>query len=183
MIDWKRLVEERNEWVAKNFDKGDEFPGSEVQVDTVLGCVEEIGELTHAHLKESQGIRGTKEQHEENAKDAIGDLTIYLLGVMAKVGTPRGRGAYTVNTSPTWTLLKLAKEVGQLCQYQTIHHVDTIAALCLGYCTLRDWDYEEIVLKTWENVKQRDWKANSHDGGDLARKLGDSPEQRIMDEA
>jgi NTP pyrophosphatase (non-canonical NTP hydrolase) len=45
----------------------------------LLGIVEEIGELAHAHLKEEQKIR-TNENHDANAKDAVGDVFIYLMG-------------------------------------------------------------------------------------------------------
>ncbi len=39
--------------------------------------MEELGELTHSHLKGEQGIR-TDENHEENAKDAIGDIVVFM---------------------------------------------------------------------------------------------------------
>lgn len=44
----------------------------------LLGAAEEIGELCHAHLKDEQGIRGTKEEHKKAKEDAIGDVIIYL---------------------------------------------------------------------------------------------------------
>jgi len=58
-------------WVDKN------FPGAKTY-QPLLGAVEELGELAHAHLKEEQGIR-TSEDHVANAKDAIGDTIIYLI--------------------------------------------------------------------------------------------------------
>ena len=39
----------------------------------LMGAVEELGELSHAHLKMSQGIRGTKEELTKDAKDAVAD--------------------------------------------------------------------------------------------------------------
>ena len=36
-----------------------------------------LGELAHAHLKQEQGIR-SHEDHDTNAKDAVGDVIIYL---------------------------------------------------------------------------------------------------------
>jgi len=43
------------------------------------GVVEELGELSHADLKGEQGIRGyDKTKTEEEIKDAVGDLVIYL---------------------------------------------------------------------------------------------------------
>jgi NTP pyrophosphatase (non-canonical NTP hydrolase) len=43
----------------------------------LLGVVEELGELSHAHLKESQGIRKMDYRHAK--QDAIGDMMIFLL--------------------------------------------------------------------------------------------------------
>lgn len=57
-------------WVKKNF-------GDEPAHRALLGAFEELGELSHAHLKMEQGIR-TTEDHVAAAKDAIGDTIIYL---------------------------------------------------------------------------------------------------------
>lgn len=59
-------------WQTKNF-------GEQESENSLLGCVEEVGELCHAVLKQRQGIRGTPEEHVEAAKDSIGDLMIFLL--------------------------------------------------------------------------------------------------------
>jgi NTP pyrophosphatase (non-canonical NTP hydrolase) len=42
----------------------------------LLGAVEEIGELAHAHLKTEQGIRKIQKN---DGPDAVGDVIIYLL--------------------------------------------------------------------------------------------------------
>lgn len=66
-------------WNKKNFPDG--------TPDRVLiGAGEELGELFHAHLKQSQGIRGTDAEHRAAAKDAIGDICIYLMAYCAKRG-------------------------------------------------------------------------------------------------
>ena len=46
----------------------------------VFGMMEELGELAHALLKQVQGVR-TTEDHNENIKDAIGDLLIFTIGL------------------------------------------------------------------------------------------------------
>ena len=47
--------------------------------EALLGLAEEVGELSHAHLKFEQGIRGyTETKYREEAGDAIGDVIIYL---------------------------------------------------------------------------------------------------------
>lgn len=66
----KKLQEEQVVWVKHNFgDRPSWMP--------LLGAVEELGELAHAHLKDAQCIR-VNEPHFENKKDAIADIVIYL---------------------------------------------------------------------------------------------------------
>ena len=67
----RKLQEEQLPWAKHNFgtDRPSWWP--------LLGAVEEIGELAHAHLKAAQGIR-TSEDHFANKKDAVADVIIYL---------------------------------------------------------------------------------------------------------
>jgi NTP pyrophosphatase (non-canonical NTP hydrolase) len=51
-----------------------------------MGVVEEVGELSHAMLKQSQGIRGSYELHESEMEDAVGDILIYLTGFCSAKG-------------------------------------------------------------------------------------------------
>lgn len=44
----------------------------------LLGAMEELGELAHAHLKGEQGIRHTPEEIIEKKKDAVGDIFAFL---------------------------------------------------------------------------------------------------------
>jgi NTP pyrophosphatase (non-canonical NTP hydrolase) len=67
-------------WARKNFDK------SELGINALLGVFEEVGELSHAHLKQIQGIRGTPEEHTEKAKDAVGDILVYLADYCSQRG-------------------------------------------------------------------------------------------------
>jgi NTP pyrophosphatase (non-canonical NTP hydrolase) len=53
------------------------FPKS-LPYQPLLGAVEEMGELVHAHLKQEQGIRGTPEEHQAAKSDAVGDVFVYL---------------------------------------------------------------------------------------------------------
>lgn len=66
----KKLQEEQKLWVKYNF-------GIRPSWMPLLGAMEELGELAHAHLKNAQNIR-TNENHFENKKDAIADIVIYL---------------------------------------------------------------------------------------------------------
>lgn len=67
----RRLQIEQRAWTEKNF-------GERPAWHPLLGLVEEIGELAHAYLKREQGIRGTRAEHNEAIRDAIGDIVIYL---------------------------------------------------------------------------------------------------------
>ena len=73
------LQSEQVPWVAHNFPSREPFY-------PLLGAVEEIGELAHAHLKMLQGIRGSKEEHLANARDAVGDIVIFLADYCQAMG-------------------------------------------------------------------------------------------------
>jgi NTP pyrophosphatase (non-canonical NTP hydrolase) len=65
------LQSELKPWTLHNF-------GERPSWQPLLGALEELGELAHAHLKGEQGIRGTTEEHAAAARDAIGDVVVYL---------------------------------------------------------------------------------------------------------
>ena len=67
----KAYQDEIGIWADKNF-------GKQAAYRPLLGVVEELGELCHTQLKMEQGIR-ENEDHEDAAKDAIGDIMIYLM--------------------------------------------------------------------------------------------------------
>jgi NTP pyrophosphatase (non-canonical NTP hydrolase) len=173
MIDWATLIAERDEWVARNFPPYEgQIPGN----DSILGVMEELGELAHAHLKAKQGIRGTQAEHDAAAKDAIGDITVYLLGVMSAHMDPKNIGlprtAYTPDTAEQ-TLFRLGSWVGILSGFAEIPGqefnnwnltVNNILQYLEAYCTYRYWNYEDIVMDTWGHVKERDWNKHREDG-------------------
>jgi NTP pyrophosphatase (non-canonical NTP hydrolase) len=71
MLSLAQLQAEQRPWVEHN------FPGREPYYP-LLGAIEELGELCHAHLKQLQGIRGTSEEHQTAKADAVGDAIIFL---------------------------------------------------------------------------------------------------------
>jgi hypothetical protein len=128
--------------------------------------MEEAGELAHCHLKERQNIRGTPEQHQAGAKDALGDLSVYLLGVLRYTGKrPHGLPESLTSTKPTdRALSRLAHSVGLLGLWDLGRDtfdpqgaINRIVSCCDAYCDARGWDYEAIVWETWNGVKKRDW--------------------------
>lgn len=95
-LDLRAFQAEVAEWKKNNFpNSGD--------VQQFIGVVEEVGELAHAILKSLQGIRG--DEHEAEARDAVGDIMIFLL----------------------------------------------------NFCSANGWDLEDILVETWDEVKERDW--------------------------
>lgn len=69
----RMLQAEHLRWVKHNFP-------NQIPHQPLLGMVEEVGELSHAHLKEEQGIRGMTGPEVMDAKiDALGDLFIYMM--------------------------------------------------------------------------------------------------------
>lgn len=71
----RQIQKEQREWAKYNFGKDQEGDSD----CSLFGITEELGELAHAHLKLKQGIRGTPEALEAKAKDAVGDILIYMM--------------------------------------------------------------------------------------------------------
>lgn len=74
LIPLKIMQGEACAWVLKNF-------GHRPAYHPLLGAVEELGELAHAHLKGEQGIRegAIKGKAEAMAKDAVADTVLFLM--------------------------------------------------------------------------------------------------------
>lgn len=75
----RQIFEEAVLWSRANF-------GDQPSYRPLLGIVEEVGELCHAHLKGEQGIRLTPEQVAEKKVDAVADIMIYLFDYCGREG-------------------------------------------------------------------------------------------------
>jgi hypothetical protein len=167
---WMDYHRRRDAWVGHNFPpKGAEIPG----VFTTMGIIEECGELAHAHLKEAQAIRGTGEKHQADARDAVGDLTVYLWGITARqpasfVDTAfwnKVRRTADLPFTADQRILKIALRVGYVAGIISkdlpsdllFHQTARLVGHLIGYCEARGWDYHRIVDETWEAVEKRDW--------------------------
>lgn len=162
-INWNDLIVDRRRWMDHN------FPGDTNPLNSVLGMIEEAGELAHAHLKEKQNIRGTPEEHQKAAKDAVADFTIYSLGVMHHWRCRPANFTYAKFKDMDKALLGMASSAGQIAQALLDHEVRPVflssAIMCANaYATLRGWDYEGLVLETWNDVSQRDWIKYPYNG-------------------
>lgn len=78
-VDLEEFQTQVAEWNKKNFKRQ---PSS----NFLLGIQEELGELTHAHLKGSQHIRYSRPEIREMKSDAIGDIVIFLAVYCAAEG-------------------------------------------------------------------------------------------------
>jgi NTP pyrophosphatase (non-canonical NTP hydrolase) len=72
MKTFTQIQSELKVWEAEHFPNNQSY-------HPLLGALEELGELAHAHLKADQGIRGTPEDHALAARDAVADVVIYLM--------------------------------------------------------------------------------------------------------
>lgn len=78
-IDIKILQAQVNTWVEHNF-------GHDNEMATVVGLVEEVGELSRAVVKRSQGIRGTREEWDAEMRKEAADVLIKLCDVASFYG-------------------------------------------------------------------------------------------------
>lgn len=94
MLTLAQLQVEVREWTDRNFPNAPpHYP--------LLGIMEEVGELAHAHLKNEEGIRGTPEEHLIAKVDALGDVIVYLAHYAHRSGIDL-QGALEV----TWNKVK-----------------------------------------------------------------------------
>jgi NTP pyrophosphatase (non-canonical NTP hydrolase) len=70
-LDLVRFQNEVGVWSDRN------FPNSTPTL-TVLGLIEELGELSHAVLKSQMGSREPDIDYKAKMRDAVGDITIFL---------------------------------------------------------------------------------------------------------
>lgn len=157
-MDWKLLQEEQREWSLQNFG-----PHSPDQPQ--LGMIEEIGELAHAHLKQLQGIRGTPEEHYASKVDAIADTMIFLADFCT---------CKDWDLEPEVSIAKLSVSpydvftpeecIRQAVVYAANHNPRSLVRWLLRYAVLEGIDLESATFATWEQVKQRNWKANATTG-------------------
>lgn len=75
----KKIQKEHLEWQLKNF-------GTLPPVDSIMGMIEEIGELCHAYNHEKWGVRGSLFNMRAKAKDAVGDIAIFLMSYCSSMG-------------------------------------------------------------------------------------------------
>jgi len=150
-------------WTLHNF-------GQQESIIPIMGMIEELGELTHAHLKEFQGIR--KSDFLSDKKDAIADITIYLLNYfncidkninvvdMTKISKYVTTEIIRNKVKGNDCIIELNILIGYIRDNEKLYK--TIASDILGiictYCALYNINFITTVNEVWKQVKQRDWK-------------------------
>lgn len=168
---------EQKEWTERNFGVG---PADH----PLLGIIEELGELSHAVLKAAQGIRGNVTKHEEAAKDAVGDLVIYLADYATKTNVALGdltaettfegfqqHDSFRLDGTPVELLPRIAKTLGKVAEAHMANDW-TMISVGLGallqeiatFCRVKGWSLDDIVTETWAEVSKRDWTKNKETG-------------------
>ena len=149
-------------WTIYNF-------GKQESIIPIMGMIEELGELTHAHLKELQGIR--KSDFLADKKDAIADITIYLLNYFNCINKDinliqSALDCEHEDIDTNFCIFNLSHKIGILSDTEIINDSTCIDIKITSYIlfTLReyahniDFDLLTIVNEIWEKVKLRDWK-------------------------
>ena len=150
-------------WTEYNF-------GQQTPEIPILSMIEELGELSHAILKEKQDIR--QSDFLSDKKDAIADLTIYCLNYLNTIDKPYRENSIFEECSVLEYLQLISKNISKLTidledekdiHFSTITcNVIIIFIQCLSK-TL-DIDFLTTVNEVWEQVKLRDWKKYPKDG-------------------
>lgn len=186
MLNYIELQQEIYQWKVKNF-------GGKVKHghQNMLGVIEEIGELSHSVLKKQQGIR-LNENHDEKIEDAIGDIFIFLLNWLSEKNIIIDMPLVFYDDSvcnvddeinvmevymSAYELvhIQLSHETGKikdnkLSKYETEQFfrqsAKTLIEKLIFFCGCNNLSFETVVLNTWSQVKQRNWKENKINGAE-----------------
>jgi len=155
-------------WTIYNF-------GKQESIIPIMGMIEELGELTHAHLKELQGIR--KSDFLADKKDAIADITIYLLNYFNCIDKDISLIENTIldkhiDDNNNFYILNINSQISKLSDIyvndnfdyanviteSNIEHCSYILYSLYEYAYNIELDLLTIINEVWETVKLRDWK-------------------------
>lgn len=153
-----KIVKEHNLWLKKNFPNGKSY-------HSILGMIEEIGELSHAHLKDEEKIR-LNENHNYNKKDALADTIIYLIGFCNYNNIDINKCSENIlisNTDHT-AIFKAMRSISLIAldvdvdKGNIITYIKDLITNLASYANDNGWDLKDIVQEVWDNVvKKRTW--------------------------
>jgi NTP pyrophosphatase (non-canonical NTP hydrolase) len=148
--------------------------------DSGLGFLEELGEIARAILKHKQGIRGYDDEafYLKKLADGIGDAVIYLSHFCYIHKFPFASGTMAFENIDPFHSVESAMQILAMCaadflgaerSSQASAIVDAME--CLATIAMRnDLDFDDLIIKTWENVSKRDWIENPVDADKVAEK-------------
>lgn len=146
---FKQLQKDHKTWAFNNF-------GEQDVNDYALGLIEEVGKLAHSVLKRKQGIRNT-EDHDSLIRDAIGDITIYLVGFCTGYNKElthscmdlvKGRGDSLAHCLILISI-NMNRVIVSKADFTTV--IELIESL-MQFCFTEGIYYEQVVKETWTNV-------------------------------
>lgn len=165
MLDLQQLQHDVHEWSVYNF-------GDQSAENSLCGLIEEVGELAHAWLKTNQKIRGPQ----ADMTDAIGDIVIYLMDYTARIGfkmPPQTRESFYGVAMYKVSIPYIANAIGMITN-NYIHgtrnkapsswQVGYLLSMLATFCANNHLDFEAAIIKTWSEVRLRDWKQFPTDG-------------------
>lgn len=165
----KFLQRELWDWQVENFGAEDPFW-------LATGVTEEVGELGHCLLKRHQKIREhATGETKEKIIDAVGDIAIYLLNLMSKLGMdyhyarklepiePIAESEfYYAKLNFETAVMLLDIRMGAYGAWKGFYTVWNYLNL---FCISEGIVMEDAVKTTAEKVMQRNWKANPTGAG------------------
>jgi NTP pyrophosphatase (non-canonical NTP hydrolase) len=163
---------DQKDWLDKN------FPGHKQSArNQFYGIVEEVGELAHVVLKQSQGIRYKESEIRPKIVDAIGDILIYIVGYMItrSLGPTHIRahpGSFkVVDREVAFNgILNAISKLSMYCNLKDIglsgelHALSDLIFYVDLYSIALNMNAVAIYRLTWNIVKQRNWAVNPING-------------------
>lgn len=185
MTHWMQEVQNEVRQLSEaNFGDAEEAPADM----PLIGAGEEIGELTTSVLKQRQGIDDSEKYKDivgpEAEKDAIGDITIYMLDAVHRMpNNPEiveqfekykmnTAGYYADSEDDISTIreiysrysnvsnLDITRENNSDPEFHIERMVGQFFAVLNEFCVLRGYDYEQCVRDAWIEVSDRKWDAD-----------------------
>lgn len=175
----RRVMAEQKEWSISNFG-----PTTADNVnDPIFGIIEELGELSRAVLKKKQGIRGSAEEHDAAAFDAVGDMLIFMIDAANRTDTPlnweRAVSHFDFLRGHSFTacaamVVHNCAALGYPCPvYVREFAFNSMLAATFKMAEFTGTDPLDAVIRTWnEVVAKRDWKASPDNGITLQEPIG-----------
>jgi hypothetical protein len=192
-MNWLReLQEDVRSWSLEQFGVSPLHGGDGTGPNqTVIGVGEELGELSRSVLKRSQSIDDSDKYAERDdvgpdaERDAIGDITIYLLDTAHRADDDLSVAdgwEYVSHRPDMFAHIDDAVDMTRMCYswYGELvglrfelhsaddeldpveHKMGELVHALQQFCEIRGYDYQQCVEGAWSDVSDRNWSA----GGD-----------------